>query len=95
MLDNAPSAKILLNRFGSLKATLMLSPIGVEPNSDAINCSRTRPNMREINVQKATTTPERNNVTVYFCVLFLKSIDVIPCRYDIVAWIPHYHCKRL
>ncbi|AFB20934.1 hypothetical protein RCA_01795 [Rickettsia canadensis str. CA410] len=52
----------------------MLSPIGVEPNSDAINCSRTRPNMREINVQKATMTPERNNVTVYFCVLFLKSI---------------------
>ncbi|MCZ6903133.1 MAG: hypothetical protein O7C58_03170 [Rickettsia endosymbiont of Ixodes persulcatus] len=34
--------------------------------------------MREINVKKATTTPERNNVTIYSFVLSFKAIDVIP-----------------
>jgi len=76
-LDNAPSAKILLNRFGSLKATLMLSPIVVEPNNDAMNCSRTKPNIREISVKKATMIPERNNVTVYV-LSYLNAINVIP-----------------
>ena len=49
---NAPSAKILLKRFGSLKATKNISLYIFAPSMDALSKSLKRPNIREVSMPR-------------------------------------------
>ena len=64
-LESAPSAKIRLNKLGSLNAILTLSATLLVPNNDAINNSLARPKIRDIKVKNATVTLDRNNMNCH------------------------------
>ena len=59
--DNAPSAKILLNKFGNFSAILTISALFEVPKTEAINISLINPVIRDSKVPIPTNIPDLNS----------------------------------
>jgi hypothetical protein len=68
---NAPSANILLNRLGSLKAIKNISVYIEAPRADAIITSRPKPVIRENRIPKLLVNIDFNFIGLFFCYNFI------------------------